>query len=261
MTSLIERLTKGPLKNRIPALRDVQATDDARLPEALITLAEEPSIGGRDLEAVAAALGRTQHPLAWQYLATRLASEEASDREFAALGLGCWGTAESVAALIALLQDDVNSVRNIAERALMQSLDATRRYGVDQLLQLLDHPVPLTRSPAARLLGLVQEPRALEPLLRQLQTDRQWLGRLWAAKGLGDLGNQEAVEPLVQAMRQDEKNRVRAASVEALARLRPPHVVALMLEAQQDEDGGVRRLAEEWLQKLKQETLEQEPSQ
>ena len=122
-----------------------------------------------------------------------------------------------------------------------------RQKGVSRLLELLNHPVSLTRSPAARVIGMTHDPRALQPLLNILQTDRQWLARLWAAKALGDLGMAEAFNALAEVLKTDEKNRVRAAAAEAIGKLRAPMSAELLKLAQQDEDDGVRKVAEESL--------------
>src|SRR5262249_8576293 len=135
-------------------------------------------------------------------------------RGLCACGLGHLPTPESVALLIGLLTDKVNTVRNFAERSLLSMPQTVRETGVEPLLQLLKHPVPLTRSPAARLLGLTQDGRVLEPLLELLRQDRQWLVRMWVVKGLGDLGDHAAFDALSDRLLHDEKNRVRAAAAE-----------------------------------------------
>ncbi len=152
---------------------------------------------------------------------------------------------ETVCALIDALADSVNTVRNLAERSLLGMLDLVREHGLDRLIALLEHPVPLTRSPAARLLGHVGDRRALGPLLKILETDRQWLARMWAAAALGELGCPEAVPALAHALQHDEKNRVRAAAVEAIGRLKPPDALQWLQIAMQDPDGSVKQKAEE----------------
>lgn len=83
---------------------------------------------------------------------------------------------------------------------------------------------------------------------------------MWAAKGLGDLGKIEAAGPLAHAMQHDEKNRVRAASAEALGKLRPENVEQLLRSAlETDEDGGVRKIAGEALYSLGFESPEYHP--
>ena len=133
-----------------------------------------------------------------------------------------------MSALIIALTDKVNTVRNLCERSLLTMIELVRHKGVEQLLELLNHPVPLTRSPAARVIGRTRDPRGLDPLLNILQADRQWLARLWAAKALGDLGMTEAFDALAEVLKTDEKNRVRAAAAEAIGKLRTPQSAELL---------------------------------
>jgi len=75
---------------------------------------------------------------------------------------------------------------------------------------------------------------------------------LWAAKALGDLGVTEAFDALAEALKTDQKNRVRAAAAEAVGKLRAPMSAELLTLARKDEDGGVRKVAEESLSTLRQ---------
>src|SRR5690606_26199655 len=102
MQDLLLELTTGDIEDRVHALSRVEATDDHRIVSALIDLAENPAVGSRDLETTATAIGTTKHPAAIGYLKQRLRSEEASDREFAAIGLGYVEDRDSVTLLVGL---------------------------------------------------------------------------------------------------------------------------------------------------------------
>ena len=116
-------------------------------------------------------------------------------------------------------------------------VDVVSDNGVEQLLELLNHPVPLTRSPAARVLGLTRDPSALDPLLQILRSDRQWLARLWAVKGLGDLAMTEAFDVLAETMQSDEQNRLRAPAAGAIGQLRTLESDEHLHQALQDNTG------------------------
>ena len=245
MENLCENLASADLLTRHAAIEAAAATRDEAVIVALIGLLADPATGEKPRQAVAESLGKTGHPHAIACLLSQLQSADAILRGLAAIGLEAVQSAESVHALVAALDDKVNTVRNLAERSLLQMGPAVREHGVELLLAKLSHPVPLTRSPAARLVGLTGDSRALEPLLGLLQRDRQWLVRMWAAKGLGDLGRQEAFAVLAQAVAHDDKNRVRAAAAEAVGKLRHPESAGVLARAMKDEDGGVQKIAEE----------------
>lgn len=251
MLEIVSQLLGVDLAIRQAAIRAAETSSDPAVISALLQLLRNPDTGEQPRHEVADALGRNGHPEAIAALQSGVTNSDDIYRGLCACGLGHVPTPESVALLIGLLTDKVNTVRNFAERSLLQMPDVVREQGVERLLALLSHPVPLTRSPAARLLGLTRDRRALAPLLDLLQRDRQWLVRMWAVKGLGDLGSQEAFEALSDRLRHDEKNRVRAAAAEAIGKLHHPLAEVALLTAVTDEDGGVRQHVEESLAKLR----------
>ncbi len=250
MDSLIDGLKSGDVEIRKQALERAAHSPDDEIVDFLIQLIHEPDVGQDSREAAAVALAQMPSHRGGTFLLELIYSDDPGFRGSAAVGLGHLKTGASMSALIKALADKVNTVRNLAERSLMTMVDVVRQKGVEQLLELLNHPVPLTRSPAARVIGLTHDPRALDPLLNILQADRQWLARLWAAKALGDLGMTEAFDALSEALKTDEKNRVRAGAAEAIGKLRAPMSAELLKLALKDEDGGVRKVAEESLSVL-----------
>jgi HEAT repeat protein len=224
--------------------------------DRLIQLIQEPDIGQGSQEAVAITLAQMPSGRGGTFLLELICSDDPEFRTSAAFGLARRQSRDSMSALIKVLADDVNTVRNLSERGLLSMINVVRENCVEQLLELLNHPVPLTRSPAARILGLTRDAKALDPLLRVLRSDEVWLVRLRAAKGLGDLANDEAFDALAETMRSDEKNRVRAAAAEAIGKLRMPKSKEVLQEALKDEDSGVREVAEEAIGVLSQSGYE-----
>ena len=120
-----------------------------------------------------------------------------------------------------------------------------------QIARLLDHPVPLTRSPAARLVGAASIVGLAPKLARMAVEDEEWLPRVWSSRALGELGGDENLEVLERVATADPKNRVRAAAVEAIGELRAERseeILRGIVEA--DADEGVKRAAEEALEDL-----------
>lgn len=251
MDSVSELLASDDPAERAEGIRRAPSCGVPKVAAQLAGLTRNDAIADVQRQEAAEALGAMSLPAAHETLYALLTEGDPRLRGFAALGLAKVATQQSVLALLAALTDKVNTVRNLAERGLLAMPDAVRAHGVDELLALLQHPVPLTRSPAARLIGLTQDSRALPPLLELLTGDKQWLVRMWAAKALGDLGLPDAVTALTAALQGDEKNRVRAAAAEAIGKLRPPNAEELLSAAYEtDEDGGVRKIAAEALQGL-----------
>ncbi|MDA1016388.1 MAG: HEAT repeat domain-containing protein [Planctomycetota bacterium] len=254
MSELLVALNSADPDDLSAAIADVTtpaAADAAQdlIDDRLVELIEDDGISLRQREAAAQALA-IRSDAAFQRLLDLAKSDGSNVRGIAAVGLGKSETERSVAVLVDMLTDDTNTVRNLAERSLLGLVGLVRVHQVERLLELLNHDVPLTRSPVARLLGACEDARALPPLVAMLQSDENWLGRMWAAKSLGDLGADGAVDALTTALKADEKNRVRAAAAEAISQLKPPNADELLQEALNDKDAGVRSSAEEGLQTL-----------
>lgn len=247
MNSLIDDLNDANPEIRKQAIERAGLSSDDEIADRLIQLVQQPDVGQDDRNAIAKALARMPNERGEHFLLQLISSDDPELRTLAALGLGQLQTEASMTALITALTDNVNTVRNIAERGLISMIDVVRQYGVEPLLDLLNHPVPLTRSPAARVCGQTHDPRVLDPLLQALRTHPDWLSRMWAVKALGDLGMIEALDALAEALKTDEKNRVRAAAAEAISQLRAPGSRELLKLALRDEDQSVRNKVEESL--------------
>ena len=250
MDSIINGLNSEDIDIRKKSIERAMDSPDDEIVDRLIQLIQEPDVGPDSREAASIALAQMPSGRCGEFLLQLICSDDPGLRGIASLGLGHLQTEASMSALIKALADEVNTVRNLAERSLLTMVEVVREKGVEQLLELLSHSVLLTRSPAARVLGRTRDPRALEPLLNILQSDPQWLARLWSAKALGDLGMAEAFDALTEALKTDEKNRVRAAAAEAIGKLKAPKSAEMLKLALKDEDGGVRKIAEESLSTL-----------
>lgn len=78
---------------------------------------------------------------------------------------------------------------------------------------------PVLRGRAAKALGALGHPGAVEPLCQTLLTDEQDNVRQASAEALGELGHIEAAEALCQALMTDEENDVREAAAQSLGKL------------------------------------------
>lgn len=222
-------------------------TDEFR--EELISMVLSSERSEPEQEMATMSLGHLQQAPS---LETFAKSDDPRVRSHAAAGYGYCSTEKSIYCLLDLLTDSVNTVRNMAERSLIRQMELVRTMGIEGLLQLLDHPAPLTHSPAARILGLSGDQRALQPLLHCASTGEKWLTRMWATKALGDLGCLEAYDELKRRLQTDEKNRVRATAAVALGELRHPQSREALEAAKSDEDEGVQTAIEEALDALSQ---------
>jgi HEAT repeat protein len=100
------------------------------------------------------------------------------------------------------------------------------------------------RRRAAEVLGLLGDPRAIEPLVRDLKHDRDEGARAQSARALGRLKASAAVEPLIAAL-EDPAEEVRAEAAEALGHLKElgPLVLEPLLATLDSEDALVRARA------------------
>lgn len=241
--------TRESAMRKILELPSAETAPPQEIRELLQSIVLSKERSEPEQEQAAMCLGHLQDESPLQSFAS---SDNPRVRSHAAAGYGYCPTETAIAATLELLTDRVNTVRNMAERALIRQMSLVRQYGVARLLELLDHPEPLTHSPAARLLGLTQDDRALQPLLDKANNGEKWLTRMWATKALGDLGKDEAFETLKTRLQSDEKNRVRAAAATALGDLRHSQSRETLEAAQSDDDSGVQSAVEEALDTLSQ---------
>lgn len=245
---LLSRLASPEADVFAAAIREAAGRNTDPVRSRLDAIVRAADRGDPIRTAAAESLGKLPDQGGSERLLVLLTEDDPHLRMLGGIGLAHCAAPAAIEPLVTALRDPVNTVRNVAERALIDQMPLVRTHGIDALLTLLADPVPLTRSPAARLIGLTRDRRGLAPLMSILRTDREWLARMWAAKALGDLGCSEAGDLLHERLDRDDKNRVRAAAAESIGKLRPLHGEAWLLHAvEHDDDGGVRKLAGEAL--------------
>ncbi len=251
MSELFDQL-RSPLEEvRRAAIAAAAGTSDWDTAQALIRHLSDNALAESERQLAAESLGQCHLPAIAAILLPLLASESAFTRTLAAAGLGGQQDAATIAALVRGLTDPVNTVRNWSERSLLGLTTSVQRHGIDELLGLLSHEVRLSRSPAARVLGLARDARALTPLMEMARKDQDWLARMAAIKALGDLGHPGATDLVSQSMQSDPKNRVRAAAAEAIGKLRPENAEPLLRTVlEREDDDGVQNMAGEALRSL-----------
>lgn len=236
---------------RRAAITAAAGSSDSEVVQSLVAHLAEGSLSESERQLAAESLGKCSLPEIGAMLLPMLASESALTRTMAAAGLGGQQNAAAISALVGGLTDSVNTVRNWSERSLLGLIPAVQQHGVEPLIALLNHEVRLSRSPAARVLGLTQDERALPPLQQMAEKDVDWLARMAAIKALGDLGFPQALDLIARTLQSDPKNRVRAAAAEALGKLRPHNAEQLLRTAlETDEDEGLQKSAGEALRSL-----------
>lgn len=198
-------------------------------------------------EQVIAALGTLKVSQAAEPIAQVLSDRSLQRRYVAAWALGEIGSPQGIPALIAVLDDDDAEVARRAVRALIRlNLPA-----VPALLDYLPEASPRGAAAAVRALGDIGDPRALEPLLLQVEgpnrsevfqalgklkdqraeqvliaglSDPQWRNRMQAAMALGASGTTAAAIPLRKALG-DEVTVVREWAARSLEVLTGQHVL------------------------------------
>ncbi len=142
---------------------------------------------------------------------------------------GLWSDANDPEALLLLFQAVDNALDTDARdaaRTALSTLAFDRFTGV-----LLEHEDPLMRAVTAYGLGVLADPRAVEPLVQALAADEDARVRVAAADALAVLGKDAAEEPLLRALDTDPDAAVREAAARALGSLQTGWTAAGMLPA------------------------------
>ncbi len=152
----------------------------------------------RSVDALIAALQDPNHIVRWN----------------AALALGEAGDERVTLPLLEILEDESKDVREMAEWALVELSGKI----VPSLIEILtQHPDWWIRREAARILGLIGDERATEPLLQAL-SDRSERIRENVAEALGRIGRPRAIKGLIHAL-QDDYGQTRQNAMEALIKI------------------------------------------
>ncbi|MFQ6125485.1 MAG: HEAT repeat domain-containing protein [Candidatus Heimdallarchaeota archaeon] len=171
--------------------------------EALGVLAESE----RSVDALIAALRDPNHIVRWN----------------AALTLGEAGDERATLPLLEILEDESKDVREIAEWALVELGEKI----VPSLIEVLtQHHDWWIQRDAARILGLIGDERATEPLLQAL-SDRSERIREKVAEALGRISKPRAIKGLINAL-QDDYGHTRQNAMEALIKIGPDAVETLI---------------------------------
>ncbi|HEY3196870.1 MAG TPA: HEAT repeat domain-containing protein [Nitrospirales bacterium] len=144
-------------------------------------------------------------------------------RMHAAKALGTIADERAVRPLIPLLMDPVKAVRVDTTEALAR----LGRAALESVLAALNHDQWMLRLHACEALGKMGGEEAIEPLCRVMQNDRDAAVRQDAAKALGGIGHPRALEALTGALQDLD---VRPFAVEALGKLKDKGAVPALIE-------------------------------
>lgn len=118
----------------------------------------------------------------------------------------------------------------------------TEAGDADKLMNQLRSRDPVAREEAARKLGELKDPNAVEPLVAVLKKDKDREVRWRAEDALVNIGA-PSVEPLVKMLK-DDSWRVRRRAVRTLGKIRDPRAIApLVALMKTDDDCYVRKYA------------------
>lgn len=191
-----------------------------------LLLKEVTSTNNSQREYAIAALGSLKAKEAIAPISQVLGDKSLGRRYVAAWSLGEIGEPAGIPALLSALNDDEAEVRKYATRALIKlNLGA-----VEPLIAYLPTAPPQGGAGAIRALGDIADPRALNPLLAEVNgvnreevflalgklrdpraegallkglTDANWKVRMNAALALGPIGSAAAVAPLRRTLEDD----------------------------------------------------------
>jgi HEAT repeat protein len=125
---------------------------------------------------------------------------------------------------------------------VITALDNIAGPAVDPLVEVLQNKdiEEIPRSKAARILGLIENVKATEPLIAALK-DESVVIRSEAAKSLGLITDRRAVEPLIEMLAdEDEWVTARANAAEALGKIKDERAVRPLIDALASEIAVIR---------------------
>ncbi len=235
---------------------------DARAVEPLSTALKSSEWQTRRI--VAEALGKIRDPRAVAPLVAAVKDPDSETGIVVAMQLRKFGKA-AVEPLIGLLNEADEWMRRYAKmRGLVSpTLSELRRLSRLESFKPLHRELETyekmtrvyntARSCAARELGEIGDPRAVEPLIATLDADVDT-----AASALGEMGDTRAVEPLIAALKDSDSFRpdTRSSAARALGKICDPRAIEALIGALEDSDKNVRTAAADALALLGNPTVE-----
>jgi HEAT repeat protein len=164
--------------------------------------------------------------------------------------LGYTSGPETTRSFIRSLEDEDDNIRLLAARSLGKLSDP---IAVQPLIDtLLTDKTPEVRRGAVHALEQLGDPIAIQPLITALVRDGQSIVRSAAAYALGQFGNCTALRPLINAMKdKDEAGLVRQSAAYALGKLGDPVALDPLTEALEDKNDNLRLAAVEALGQIR----------
>ena len=144
----------------------------------------------------------------------------------------------------------INILKNDRSDRTDAQCELPDQRAVEPLIQRLNDMNPDARIYAAKRLGALRDPRAVEPVILALANrNHEHMVRMAFIQMLGQLGDSRAVEPLAEITR-EKNNELRIAAIRSLGEIGDPQAVNALTALLQDKNSGVRKTAENALGKL-----------
>jgi HEAT repeat protein len=191
-------------------------------------------------------LGQIGDPLALPALVKALWDPHAFVRWTAADAIGQIGTEKAISLLLPLLQEEDPLVRRSAVDALAFFDTPSVRKALHKALHDSD---PSVRRNAIDAVARLGDPQVVEALVLSLDAKNDFWVRYSAAEALGVVGDHRAIPPLLEAV-QDPQPLLRRVAVHSLGLLRDSRAIPALVRSLEDQDPQVRMYAADGLGRL-----------
>jgi HEAT repeat protein len=132
---------------------------------------------------------------------------------------------------------------------------------IDRLIHTLKYGQEIFEQPDAIIaLGMIGDPRAIEPLMEYLANSPNELLRADIAKALGRIGDKRAAPLLISTMERDSYEHCRYEAAWALGEIGDKQAVSSLKKALKDKDEYVREQATEALEKIESRRERKKPT-
>jgi HEAT repeat protein len=200
LSALLDALKDKDEMVRLLSAQALGEIGDIRAFDPLVAALSDQSVKVRATALFS--MSQIDGPKSFEHLEAALAHNDENIRDIAILALGTIKTPEATSVLLDFLKS--KGASEAEKRHILRAVSEAGTVVVPQLIALLEDDDETIQEYAAHALGEIKDARAVQPLIRVLKST----GHSWASSALAEIGK-PAIRPLIELLKNLKKSDMR----------------------------------------------------